>query len=57
MSVFMRFLKDESGATAIEYALIVGLISIALVATFQLLEADIRELFGRLGAALDAINF
>lgn len=28
-----RFLKDSAGATAIEYALIVGLISLAIVAS------------------------
>jgi pilus assembly protein Flp/PilA len=30
--LFSRFLKDESGATAIEYGLIAALISVALVA-------------------------
>lgn len=32
MKNFVKFLKDESGATAIEYGLIAGLISIALIA-------------------------
>lgn len=30
--VFARFLKDESGATAIEYGLIAALIALAIVA-------------------------
>jgi pilus assembly protein Flp/PilA len=30
--IFARFLKDESGATAIEYGLIAALISVALIA-------------------------
>ena len=30
--LFARFLKDESGATAIEYGLIAALISVALIA-------------------------
>ena len=30
-NLFTRFIKDESGATAIEYGLIAALISIALV--------------------------
>ena len=30
-NVFMRILKDESGATAIEYALIAGSIGIAII--------------------------
>lgn len=29
---FQKFLKDESGATAIEYGLIAALISVALIA-------------------------
>ena len=34
-NLFTRFIKDESGATAIEYGLIAALISIALVAGAQ----------------------
>lgn len=30
--IFARFVKDESGATAIEYGLIAALISVALIA-------------------------
>jgi pilus assembly protein Flp/PilA len=30
--LFARFLKDESGATAIEYGLIAALISVAIIA-------------------------
>jgi pilus assembly protein Flp/PilA len=30
--VFARFIKDESGATAIEYGLIAALISVAIIA-------------------------
>ena len=32
--IFSRFVKDESGATAIEYGLIASLISIAAIAAF-----------------------
>jgi len=31
LSLITRFLKDEEGATAIEYGIIAGLISIAIV--------------------------
>jgi len=31
MQLFARFLKDESGATAIEYGLIAALIGVAIV--------------------------
>jgi pilus assembly protein Flp/PilA len=30
-AIFARFMKDESGATAIEYGLIAALISVALI--------------------------
>ncbi|MBX3519707.1 MAG: Flp family type IVb pilin [Xanthobacteraceae bacterium] len=32
---FVRFLKDESGATAIEYGLIAACISVAIIAIVQ----------------------
>lgn len=31
-NLFSRFIEDESGATAIEYGLIAGLIAIAIIA-------------------------
>ena len=32
--ILSRFVKDESGATAIEYGLIAALISVVIIATF-----------------------
>ena len=32
MSMFRRFVKDDSGATAIEYGLIAALVSVAIIA-------------------------
>jgi pilus assembly protein Flp/PilA len=34
LSIFARILKDESGATAIEYGLIAALISVAAITAF-----------------------
>lgn len=34
-NIFSRFLKDESGATAIEYGLIAAIISVAIIGTLQ----------------------
>jgi pilus assembly protein Flp/PilA len=31
MSMFRRFVKDDSGATAIEYGLIAALVSVAII--------------------------
>lgn len=35
MSIVKRFLKDESGATAIEYGLIASLVSVAILAALN----------------------
>ena len=55
MSKFVtRFLKNESGATAIEYGLIAALIAVVLVTAMTALKDDISEMFGRIGTAVDA---
>ncbi|WP_323013770.1 Flp family type IVb pilin [Devosia sp.] len=43
--IFARLMKDESGATAIEYALIGTLIAVALVGTATIFGDTLRELF------------
>lgn len=42
---------DESGATAIEYALIAVLVSIVIVGALQLIGADLLSLYERIAAA------
>lgn len=46
--IFARFLKDESGATAIEYGLIAALISVALIAGATTLGNSISDTFTNL---------
>lgn len=41
-TVLVRFLKDESGTTAIEYGLVVASISIAIVATLGEIGASLQ---------------
>lgn len=41
-----KFLKDESGATAIEYTLIAALIGVALIAGAELLGGELENTFG-----------
>lgn len=43
--MIMRFLRDERGATAIEYALIAALISVAIIAAVQLLGEALGDSF------------
>jgi len=50
--VVFRFLKDESGATAIEYALIAGFISIVIVASVQALGTSLNTTFSSVSTAL-----
>jgi pilus assembly protein Flp/PilA len=52
-NIFCRFVKDESGATAIEYGLLAGLIAIALITALNNLGTDLKDLFGRVGTELD----
>jgi len=46
--------QDEEGQTLVEYALIIALIAIVLIAALGLLGTDIEEIFGRIGGALDS---
>jgi pilus assembly protein Flp/PilA len=53
MSKFVsRFMKDESGATAIEYGLIAALISVVIVGTLQALGPKLDATFKKVDAAL-----
>ena len=53
MKLFARFMKDESGATAIEYALLAGLIGVGIVTAAGNLEDSITSLFGDIKKKLD----
>ncbi len=50
--IFARFMKDESGATAIEYGLIAALISVALIAGATTLGNSLNSTFNGLGGKL-----
>jgi pilus assembly protein Flp/PilA len=50
---FARFVKDESGATAIEYGLIASLISIAAIAAFTAVGTKLSATFGQVAANLN----
>ncbi|SNY91820.1 pilus assembly protein Flp/PilA [Cohaesibacter sp. ES.047] len=52
MKNFARFIEDESGATAIEYALLAGLIGIGIVTAAGTLRDEIVLLMGRISTAL-----
>ena len=51
-----KLLKDENGAAAIEYALIVSLISIAAIAAFKNVGLEVEHTFNLVASALDSTN-
>jgi pilus assembly protein Flp/PilA len=52
MSVFKRFLRDDSGATAIEYGLIAAGISVAIIATVNTLGGQLKNTFSSVSTQL-----
>jgi pilus assembly protein Flp/PilA len=51
--LFARFIKDESGATAIEYGLIAALISVALITGATTLGNALNNQFDQVSKELD----
>ena len=52
MRMLYRFLKDEDGATAIEYGLIAALVSVVIIAGLTLAGDNLQLTFDAIGAAL-----
>jgi pilus assembly protein Flp/PilA len=51
-----KFLKCESGATAIEYGLIAALLSIGVIAAVQGVRASLQNTFTRVSTQLNTAN-
>jgi pilus assembly protein Flp/PilA len=52
MTAIAKFLKDKSGATAIEYGLIAAGISVAIIAAVQGLGTNLKATFTSVSGAL-----
>ncbi|MCB1424214.1 MAG: Flp family type IVb pilin [Zhengella sp.] len=52
MSKFTAFMKDESGATAIEYGLLAALISVAIMGTLSTLGTNLTTKFSSVATKL-----
>ncbi len=52
MDRFIKFLRDEEGATAIEYALIAALIAVVIAAALSPIGTQIQTIFGNILAKL-----
>ncbi|MHA7774864.1 Flp family type IVb pilin [Roseibium sp. M-1] len=51
-SLINRFAKDESGATAIEYGLIAGLLSIVILTALSLTGTSLKSVFTKIQTTL-----
>lgn len=48
-----HFFRNESGATAIEYGLIAGVVSVAIIAAFATFNADLSALLATIGGKMN----
>jgi len=55
MNSFAKFLRDESGTTAIEYALIAAGISVAIAVVVQGIGTQVKTLFTNTSTALGTV--
>ena len=53
MSLIARFLRDDAGATAIEYGLIAAGISVAIIATVAGIGTELNTTFTKVSDALN----
>jgi pilus assembly protein Flp/PilA len=53
MQFFTKLIKDESGATAIEYGLIAALVSVAAIGALQAMGGSLTSIFGVVREKLD----
>ena len=54
MSTIARFMRDDSGATAIEYGLIAALIAVGIIAAATALGGSLSDLFNRISGKLNS---
>ncbi len=56
-TLLLSLRKDESGANAVEYALIMALVAVFIIAAVILMATEIGNLFNSMAACLaDAVN-
>ncbi|MHB2167466.1 Flp family type IVb pilin [Alsobacter sp. R-9] len=56
MNLLKRFVRNESGATAIEYGLIAAIIAVGLIASLQALRGNLQDTFTNIGNAVKSAN-
>lgn len=56
MTTFSRFMKDESGATAIEYGLIAAILGVGIIAVLKNVRTELQSTFSKVQTELEAAN-
>jgi pilus assembly protein Flp/PilA len=56
MSFVRSLRKDEEGQALVEYALIVGLISVVSLVALTLIGTSVNDILNAVGTALDAVT-
>lgn len=56
MNMFSRFVKDESGATAIEYGLIAAIVAVGIIAALTQVKGALQTTFNSVATQLNANN-
>ena len=56
MKFFTKLLRDEQGATAIEYGLIAALIAVAAITAMQSLGNNLNTTFNKVSTSLSTAN-
>jgi pilus assembly protein Flp/PilA len=56
MKTLINFVKDESGATAIEYGLIAALVAVGLIAALTALGSSLQTIFNTVSSTLDTAS-
>ncbi len=56
MTFIRAFLKDESGATMIEYGLVAALVSVAAIIALQILGAELQVIFNTVSSYLSSAS-
>ena len=53
MAEILRFFRDEEGATAVEYGLLVSLIAVAIITTVKAVGVKLSSVFNTVSTNLD----
>jgi len=55
MKKLMRFIKDEEGATAVEYGIMVALIAVVIIIAVRTLGESTRDTFDEVSNQMDGV--